>query len=68
MAVAKPGPFPFIPDMEDCRRIVNTTGGTCYIMDTYCRNMTAGDKERADREILRIALAHAMRKKEQGTA
>lgn len=64
--MAKPGPFPFVPDMEDCRRVVKTAGGTCYIMDTCCRSMTAGDKERADREILRIALESAMRKREKG--
>lgn len=52
--------------MEDCRRVVKTAGGTCYIMDTCCRSMTAGDKERADREILRIALESAMRKREKG--
>ena len=44
----KLGPFPFVPNMEDCRKIVKTEGCTCYIMDTCCRDMTAADKAAAD--------------------
>ena len=43
----KLGPFPFVPNMEDCHKIVKTESCTCYIMDTCCRNMTAADKAAA---------------------
>lgn len=66
--MANLGKFPFVPNMEDCKMVVKANGATCYIMDTCCRNFTQEDKERTDREIMRIALASAMRKKAQGTA
>lgn len=55
-----PGPFPFVPNMEDCRRIVKTKSCTCYIMDTYCRNMTAADKAAADERILQFYVRRAL--------
>ena len=66
--MAKRGPFPFVPKMEDCRRIVKTEGCTCYIMDTICRNMTAEDKAEADRQIIQIAVNAALRKLDSGSA
>lgn len=45
-----------------------TKEATCYIMDTCCRNMTKDDKLRADRKIVQIYLAHAMRGKASGPA
>lgn len=66
--MAKRGPFPYVPNMEDCRRIVKTEGCTCYIMDTCCRNMTAEDKAAADRQIIQLAMNAALRKHNQGSA
>lgn len=66
--MARPGPFPFVPNMEDCRKIVKTEGCTCYIMDTYCRNMTPEDKAAADRRILQIYVNDALRKETSGSA
>lgn len=66
--MAKLGPFPFVPNMEDCRKIVKTEGCTCYIMDTYCRNMTPEDKARADRQILQIYVNDALKKEFSGSA
>ncbi len=66
--MAKPGPFPFVPNMEDCRKIVQTEHGTCYIMDTCCRDMTPEDKERADRQILQIYVRNALRRESSGSA
>ena len=58
----KLGPFPFVPNMEDCRKIVKTEGCTCYIMDTCCRNMTAADRTAADERILQIYVNHALKR------
>lgn len=66
--MAKRGPFPFVPNMEDCRKIVKTEHCTCYIMDTCCRNMTQEDKARADRQILQIYVNHALKKEVSGSA
>jgi len=66
--MARFGPFPFVPNMEDCRKIVKTEHCTCYIMDTCCRNMTPEDKERADRQILQIYVNDALRKEASGSA
>ena len=52
---------PFVPNMEDCKMIVETNGAVCYIMDTCCRNFTAEDKARADRQIVEIAMRSALR-------
>ncbi len=58
---------PFVPDMADCKMVVKTeSGAVCYIMDTCCKNFTKEDKLRADREIMRIAIQSAMRKRESG--
>ena len=62
------GKFPFVPNMEDCKMVVQTDGAVCYIMDTCCRNFTAEDKARADRKIMEIALRAALRKQESGLA
>ena len=62
--MAKLGPFPYVPPMEDCRRIVKTKGCTCFIMDTCCRDMTAEDKAAIDRQIVRIAMDAALRKQQ----
>lgn len=60
--MARPGPFPFVPNMDDCRKIVKTKDCTCYIFDTYCRNMTPEDKAAADRKILQIYVSEALRR------
>ena len=60
--------IPYVPDMADCKMIVETNGAVCYIMDTFCRNFTAADKERADRQILQIAMRAAQRKQASGLA
>lgn len=60
--------YPFVPNMDDCRMVVRTETAACYIMDTCCKNMTEADKMKADREIVRIYLNAALRKKAQGTA
>lgn len=66
--MARPGPFPFVPNMDDCRKIVKAEGCTCYIMDTCCRNMTPEDKAAADRRILQIYVNDALRKESSGSA
>jgi len=66
--MARFGPFPFVPNMEDCRKIVKTRHCTCYIMDTCCRDMTREDKERADRQILQIYVNEALRREASGPA
>jgi len=63
MIMAHLGKFPFVPNMDDCKMIVNTDGGTCYIMDTFCRSMTKEDKEATDRQIVQIYLNAEMRKR-----
>ena len=59
---------PFVPNMADCRMTVETDGVVCYIMDTCCRNFTAEDKARADRQIVEIAMRAALRKQASGLA
>ncbi|MDO5764723.1 MAG: hypothetical protein Q4P84_03340 [Elusimicrobiales bacterium] len=59
---------PFVPDMADCKMTVETNGVVCYIMDTCCRNFTAEDKERVDRQIIEIAMRSALRKQASGLA
>lgn len=66
--MARLGPFPYVPNMKDCRKIIKTEGCTCYIMDTCCRNMTAEDKARADRQILQIYVSEALKKEASGSA
>ncbi len=56
------GKFPFVPNMEDCKMVVKTDGAVCYIMDTFCRNMTKEDKAEADRKMIQIYLNAEMRK------
>lgn len=62
MIMAHLGKFPFVPNMDDCKMVVTTDGAVCYIMDTFCRNMTKEDKEEADRQIVQIYLNAEMRK------
>lgn len=59
---------PFVPDMADCKMVVESNGAVCYIMDTCCRNFTAEDKERVDRQIVEIAKRSALRKQVSGLA
>ncbi|MET0018224.1 hypothetical protein [Oscillibacter sp.] len=66
--MAKLGAFPFVPNMDDCKMVVQANGAVCYIMDTHCRNMTREDKARADQEIVDIYLRAAMRRKAKGSA
>lgn len=66
--MARLGKFPYVPDMADCKMTVETDGAVCYIMDTFCRNFTAADKIRADRQIVQIAMQAALRKRESGLA
>lgn len=66
--MAKHGKFPFVPNMDDCKMVVQATGAVCYIMDTCCRNMTQEDKARADQEIVDIYLRSVMRRKAKGSA
>ena len=61
--MARLGKFPFVPNMEDCRMTVKADGAVCYIMDTFCRNMTKEDKEAADRQIIQIYLNAELRKR-----
>lgn len=61
--MARLGKFPFVPNMNDCKMVVNADGAVCYIMDTCCRNMTKEDKEAADRQIVQIYLNAEMRKR-----
>ena len=59
---------PFVPNMDDCKMIVETDGAVCYIMDTCCRNFTSEDKARTDRQIVALAMQSAMRKQTPGLA
>lgn len=58
----KPDSFPFIPHMEDCRKIVRAEGCICYIMDVRCRDMTAEDKAAADKRILQVLENYGMKR------
>ncbi len=62
------GKFPFVPNMDDCKMVVQANGAVCYIMDTCCRNMTKEDKARADQEIVDIYLRSAIHRKTKGSA
>ena len=59
---------PIVPNMDDCKMIVESNGVVCYIMDTCCKNFTAEDKAEADRKIIEIAVQSAMRKQASGLA
>jgi hypothetical protein len=50
------GTFPFVPDMEDCKKIVETDHGTVYIMNTFCRALTPEAKAAIDQQISHIYL------------
>lgn len=60
--------YPYVPNMEDCRKITKTKGCTCYIMDTICRNMTPEDKAAADKKILQIYINSLLKKEVSGPA
>ncbi|MDN0031638.1 hypothetical protein QVN85_01855 [Oscillibacter valericigenes] len=62
------GTFPFVPNMDDCKMVVQADGAVCYIMDTCCRNMTPEVKAQADQEIVDIYMRSAMRRKMKGSA
>lgn len=42
------------PDMCDCRMVIHTQEATCYVMDTCCRNMAEGQREKIDADIAHI--------------
>lgn len=46
--------FPFEPPLEDLKMVLEGDGGTCYIFDTFCKNITNEQKREADRRILSI--------------
>ncbi len=60
--------FPFQPNMDDCKMIVESNGVVCYIMDTCCKHFTPEDKARVDRQIVEIAVQSALRKQQAGLA
>lgn len=62
------GTFPFVPNMDDCKMVVQADGAVCYIMDTCCRNMTPEAKAQTDQEIVDIYMRSAMRRKMKGSA
>ena len=41
-------------DMYDCRMVCHEQGSTCYIMDTYCRDITKEQRADIERCVLRI--------------
>ena len=65
MAERKSGPgmrrYPYRPDMERCRMVVESGGAVCCIMDDCCRDMTAEDKAAADQRIVDICLGAMLR-------
>ncbi len=68
MEMRRFGPFPYVPNMADCRRVLELESCTCYIMDTVCRNMTAEGKAAADEQILQIYVDHALKQGRPGSA
>ena len=68
MARPKNTSFPFQPNMDDCKMIVESNGVVCYIMDTCCKHFTPEDKARVDRQIVEIAVQSALRRQRAGLA
>ena len=60
--------FPFQPNMDDCKMIVESNGVVCYIMDTCCKHFTPEDKARVDQQIVEIAVQSALRRQRAGLA
>lgn len=60
--------FPFRPNMDDCKMIVESNGVVCYIMDTCCKHFTPEDKARVDQQIVEIAVQSALRRQRTGLA
>lgn len=46
--------FPFEPPMEDLKMVVKTEHGTCYIFDTFCKNVTPEERAKIDDRIRQI--------------
>ena len=55
----------FNPVMDDCKMVVTTTKGICYIMDACCRNASQEEKRITDEKIMRIFLNTKMRQKDK---
>ncbi len=68
MARPKHTSFPFQPNMDDCKMIVESNGVVCYIMDTCCKHFTPEDKARVDQQIVEIAVQSALRRQRAGLA
>ena len=68
MARPKTTSFPFQPNMDDCKMIVESNGVVCYIMDTCCKHFTPEDKARVDQQIVEIAVQSALRRQRAGLA
>lgn len=66
MARPKNTSFPFQPNMDDCKMIVESNGVVCYIMDTCCKHFTPEDKARVDQQIVEIAVQSALRRQQSG--
>lgn len=49
------------PDMRDCKLIVRTPDATCYVMDTYCRNVTLEQRIELEKQIAQAYVRNAMR-------
>lgn len=51
--------FPFVPPMEDLKMVVKPEGGaTCYIFDTFCKNLSREEKIRRERKLLESYAQH----------
>ena len=68
MARPKNTSFPFQPNMDDCKMIVESNGVVCYIMDTCRKHFTPEDKARVDQQIVEIAVQSALRRQRAGLA
>ena len=68
MARPKNTSFPFQPNMDDCKMIVESNGVVCYIMDTCCKHFTPEDTARVDQHIVEIGVQSALRRQRAGLA
>lgn len=51
--------FPFVPPEEDLKMVVKPEGGgTCYIFDTFCKNLSREEKIRRERKLLESYAQH----------
>ncbi len=54
MMAVKPFTFPFEPPMEDLRMVLKTqSGATCYVFDTFCRDITREEKIAVETRLFR---------------